>query len=268
MFRIDEQKPCSERLHDYAEVIDVAICFAFQPLVSEDGETTLGHEALVRGREGESAAQIIASVQEDNHFYFDQACRMRAVRDADRLGLEGDVHLNCSRIGPDTLRQALAWTAEAVAETDIDPGRIVLEFTSLERLGNPRQLAEVRRLANRYGFRIAADNFGIGEAGLKRLAVLQPEFVKLDRELISGIGRSRRRQAMVMGIVATCRMLDIEPIATGVETLDEIEWLQSAGVVRFQGYYFARPQFEDQLEDRTDEPVFWPGDMGLSACAA
>ncbi|MFW5927352.1 MAG: EAL domain-containing protein, partial [Wenzhouxiangella sp.] len=158
--------------------------------------------------------------------------------------------------------------AEAVAEAAIDPGRIVLEFTSLERLGNPRQLAEVRRLANRYGFRIAADNFGTGEAGLKRLAVLQPEFVKLDRELISGIGRSRRRQAMVLGILATCRSLDIEPIATGVETLDEIEWLQDAGIDRFQGYYFARPQLEDQLEDGIAEPVFSRDEAGFSACAA
>ncbi|MFW5926809.1 MAG: hypothetical protein ACOCSR_02050, partial [Wenzhouxiangella sp.] len=88
------QTPCAERLHDYASVIDVAIRFAFQPLIESASGRVVGHEALVRGCDGESAAQIIASVQESNHFYFDQACRMRAVRDAGRLGLPGDLHLN------------------------------------------------------------------------------------------------------------------------------------------------------------------------------
>lgn len=264
MFRTEEERPCAHRLHDYASVIDVAICFAFQPLVEPESGETLGHEALVRGCDGESAAQIIASVQDDNHFYFDQACRMRAIRDADRLELEGDLHLNCSRIAPDNLRQALAWTAEAVDETGIDPDRIVLEFTTMERLGNPRQLAEVRRLANQYGFRIAADNFGTGEAGLKRLAVLQPEFVKLDRELVAGIHNSRRRKAMVLGILATCKALEIVPIATGVEEWAEIEWLKEAGVERFQGYYFARPEVDEQPH----VPAGLLRESEFTACAA
>ncbi len=230
------------RLSDYADVIDVGIRFAFQRVVSVNSEVTIGHEALVRGLYGESAHELIAGVRPENLFFFDQACRMRAIADADRAGLQGTLHLNCTEVDANTLSMALEATAEAVAASRLNPGQIVLEFSTLARLGSPRQLASVRAQANKYGFRVLADNFGVGEAGLKRLAVLRPEFVKLDRELISNVHASSRRQAMVCGIVATSKALGITPIAAGVEHLAEVEWLAATGIEQFQGFYFGRPE--------------------------
>jgi len=255
---------CPSRLSDYASVIDVGICFAFQPLVDAETGQVTGHEALVRGCSGESALQIIAGVLPENLFYFDQACRLGAIRDADRAGLEGDLHLNCTEVDPDTIELALASTAEAVAASSLSPHQIVLEFSSLQRLGDPRQLAAVRAQSNRHGFRVLADNYGTGEAGLKRLAVFRPEMLKLDREVVSNVHQSPRRQAMVLGILATCRVLGITPIATGVEREEEVSWLRQAGVERFQGYFFARPK-------RSEQPQVAPellAHEALSACAA
>lgn len=258
----------SARLDDYLAVLDVGIRFAFQPLVdAATGERT-GHEALVRGCSGESPEQIVASVRPENLFYFDQACRLGAIREAARLGLTGDLHVNCTEIDPDNLDAALESTAEAARRCGFGCGRIVLEFNSLERLGNPRQLSAVRERANRHGFRVAADNFGTGEAGLKRLAVLRPEFVKFDRELINGIHNSPRRQAMVLGVVASCRALSIRPIAAGVEHAPEIEWLRQAGIDSFQGYYFGRPEVIDEEDESDFFRSFFNESGGLSACAA
>jgi EAL domain-containing protein (putative c-di-GMP-specific phosphodiesterase class I) len=256
------------RLDDYLAVLDVGIRFAFQPLVDETTGKIVGHEALVRGCSGESPAQIIASVRSENLFYFDQACRLGAIREASRLGLEGDLHINCTEVDPDNLEVALKSTAQAVYVSRFEADQIVLEFNSLERLGNPRQLAQVRSRANAYGFRVAADNFGTGEAGLKRLAVLRPEFVKLDRELVSGIHGSLRRQAMVLGVLASCKALGVEPIAAGIESEAEVTWLRQAGVVHFQGYFFGRPELAQEKE----ELEFFRGGEGmgleLNACAA
>lgn len=240
----DADQNMGARLRDYASVIDVGIRFAFQPLVKAECGTTSGHEALVRGLSGECAGEIIAGVRPDNLFYFDQACRIRAILDADEMGLAGSLHLNCTEVEASTLDTALSATIQAVSQTRLAPEQIVLEFNSLARLGNPKQLANVRARANQYGFRVLADNFGLGDAGLKRLAVFGPEFIKLDRELISGVHRSRRRQAMVHGIIATCRALDVVPMAAGIEQAAEADWLRRAGVEHFQGYYFARPQTE------------------------
>lgn len=257
------------RLDEYLAVLDVGIRFAFQPLVDPATGRTIGHEALVRGCHGESPAQIIASVRGENLFYFDQACRLGAIREASRAGLTGDLHINCTEVDPHNLDLALASTAQAVEASNFRPEQIVLEFNSLERLGSPRELARVRSQANRHGFRIAADNFGTGEAGLKRLAVARPEFVKLDRELIAGIGNSLRRQAMVLGILASCRALGIEAIAAGVEVEAEVEWLVGAGVARFQGYYFGHPRLVEEEEEKDID--FFRGhdwEFEFSACAA
>jgi len=268
MTGIDSKTGRHARLDDYMAVLDVGIRFAFQPLVDETTGRTIGHEALVRGCSGESPAQIIASVRRENLFYFDQACRLGAIREASRLGLEGDLHINCTEVDPADLELALESTAQAVDESRFRREQIVLEFNSLERLGSPRQLAEVRGRANAFGFRIAADNFGAGEAGLKRLAVLRPEFLKLDRELVSGIHKSLRRQAMVLGVIATCRALGIVPIAAGVEREDEVAWLRQAGIDSFQGYYFGRPELMEEIEEDLE---FFRGLLDesaeLSACA-
>jgi len=239
----------SARLDDYLEVLDVGIRFAFQPLVDETSGHTTGHEALVRGCSGESPAQIIASVRPENLFYFDQACRLGAIREASRLGLAGDLHINCTEIDPGNLKLALDSTLHALTDSHFRADQIVLEFSTLEKLGNPRQLAEVRSRANARGFRVAADNFGRREAGLKRLAVFRPEFVKLDRELTFGIHNSRLRQAMVLGVIASCQALAIEPIAAGIEQEAELAWLRQAGIERFQGYYFGRPEMTEEVAE-------------------
>lgn len=260
-------QPCSTRFDDYLSVLDVGIRFAFQPVVDQVTGEVSGHEALVRGCSGESPAQIIASVRPENLFYFDQACRLGAIAEAARLGLAGELHINCTEIDPHNLELALSSTHRAAHENGFRPGQIVLEFNSLERLGSPRQLAAVRSRANEYGFRVTADNFGTGEAGLKRLAVLRPEFVKLDRELINGIHGSQRRQAMVMGILATCHVLGIRVIAAGVEREAEIEWLRRAGIDGFQGYYFGRPELAPEADDDATPQRDYAG-FEFSACAA
>lgn len=269
MTAYNDHNDVNARLDDYMAVLDVGIRFAFQPVVNRTTGETVGYEALVRGCSGESPSQIIASVRSDNLFYFDQACRLGAIREASRQGLKGDLHINCTEVDPENLEAALSSTADAVKAAGFRAERIVLEFNALERLGNPRQLAQVRARANHYGFRIAADNFGTGEAGLKRLAVLRPEFVKLDRELISGIHNSVRRQAMTLGVLASCKALGVTVIASGVELAAEAAWLSEAGVEGFQGYYFGRPQLV--AEEATDDVDCFRShgiEFELNACAA
>jgi blue light- and temperature-responsive anti-repressor len=233
------------KLADYTAVIGVGIQFAFQPLVHLGASRIIGYEALVRGRSGEPASSIIANVRPENLSYFDQACRSRAIQDAAELGIQSDLFLNCTQISPDNLGLALTATRDQAEACGLGTGQVVLEFASLVRLGNPRELASVRDRANAAGFRVLADNFGTGEAGLKRLAVFCPEYIKLDREIIHHVHTSRRRQAMIQGLVATCRALGTEVIATGVERAEEVEWLhEKAGIECFQGYYFARPKLQ------------------------
>lgn len=226
---------------DCTEVVDTGFSFAFQPVVDAHTRETVGHEALVRGLSGESAATVLEAIRPENRYYFDQACRMRALKAAARRGIDAAIHLNCSQISPDNLALSIDATVEAACENGIDPGRVVLEFGTLEMLGNPRQLDKAREMAHDAGLKVLADNVGVGEVGLKRLAVFRPDFAKLDRSLIRGIESSARRQAIVHGVNATCRALNIDVIATGVEREQEMGWLRTAGIRLAQGFYFAHP---------------------------
>jgi len=240
---IDQTKHHHNRLNDYTSVLGVGIEFAFQPIVDLHQTRIIGYEALVRGRDGESASNIIDGVRPENLAYFDQACRNRAIQDASKVGITNYLFLNCTQITPERLDLALSATSAQCDEWGISPRRITLEFSNLQRLGSPRELAAVRQQANACGFRILSDNFGKSEAGLKRLAVFRPELLKLDRELIDRVASSQRRKSIVLGVAATCRALDIDVIATGVERAEDINWLtEEAGIRYFQGYYFGRPQ--------------------------
>lgn len=231
----------STAFNDCGEVVDTSFGFAFQPLVEIKTGEIVGHEALVRGLAGESAASVIEAIRPENRYYFDQACRMRALSAAARRGITSVLHLNCSEISPENLAISIDATVECARKHRIDPGRIVLEFGNLEMLGNPRQLDKAREMAHAAGLRVLADNLGVGEVGLKRLAVFRPDFAKLDRSLIRGIDSSARRQAIVQGVIATCKALGIEPIATGIERREELSWLESAGLKLAQGFLFGHP---------------------------
>ncbi|MGB0514462.1 MAG: EAL domain-containing protein [Wenzhouxiangellaceae bacterium] len=230
------------------EAVDAGFSFAFQPILSLETSRIVAHEALVRGLGGESSASVIAAIRPENRVSFDQACRIRALAVAAQVGVNGDIHLNCSQISSGNLEQSLRTTRDAALKAGIHPRRVVLEFGNLELLGDPRSLDRARHRAHEMGMRVLADNIGISEVGLKRLAVFRPDQAKLDRSIVRGINSSPRRQAIVLGILATCRALGIKVIAGGVELSPERDWLAAAGVTRAQGYLFARPAFEWALE--------------------
>jgi EAL domain-containing protein (putative c-di-GMP-specific phosphodiesterase class I) len=91
---------------------------------------------------------------------------------------------------------------------------------------------------------VAIDDFGAGYSGLNLLAEFQPDQVKLDMKLITGIERHGPRQAIVRAISQICSDLGIDIVAEGIETEDEYAWLASQGIRLFQGYLFAKPGFE------------------------
>jgi len=105
-------------------------------------------------------------------------------------------------------------------------------------------VAHVQRIIAEYrkqGFATALDDFGAGYAGLNLLASFQPDFIKLDMELIRGIATSPARQTIVAGVIMMARQLGVAVIAEGVETEAELTALRAAGIQLFQGYLFAKP---------------------------
>jgi EAL domain-containing protein (putative c-di-GMP-specific phosphodiesterase class I) len=101
----------------------------------------------------------------------------------------------------------------------------------------------MRRLRS-LGFRLAIDDLGAGYAGLSSIAMLEPDFVKLDMSLTRDLASSPLRQRLVASMVDACRDTGMKLVAEGVETVHELAKLTELGCDLLQGYHFARPSAE------------------------
>jgi EAL domain-containing protein (putative c-di-GMP-specific phosphodiesterase class I) len=120
--------------------------------------------------------------------------------------------------------------------------RIVLEIT--ERCGLAKfecLSAKVRELRT-MGYRIAVDDLGAGHSGLANVAMLEPEFIKLDMALVRNIDQSTVKQKLVGSLVSLSNAMGHSIIAEGVETPEECETLLGLGCDLLQGFLFAKPE--------------------------
>ncbi len=225
------------------EALGFDFAMAFQPIVDIAGRRVWGYEALVRGINGEGAGEILGKVNADNRYRFDQACRVKAITSAGQLFGAPDLRLSINFMPNAVYEPAACIRASLAAARKVGfaPDRITFEFTEEERLN----VGHVQRIITEYkrlGFKVALDDFGSGYNGLGLLADFHPDAIKIDMHLVRGIEKSPTRQAIVGGILGIARALDIQIIAEGVETEQELAVLTAAGITLFQGYLFAKPQ--------------------------
>ena len=234
--------PCGHCAGD--SVLDFEVRMAFQPIVDAATRSTYAYEALVRGSNGEGAADVIGRVRPDQLYRFDQTCRVKAITTAAGLGIDTRLSINFSPNAVYEPATCIRLTLAAAERCNFDPRMLIFEVTESERINDiPRVLRIIKDYQGR-GFLTAIDDFGAGYAGLNLLAEFQPDIVKLDMALIRNIDQDKVRRSITSGIVATCRDLGCDVLGEGVETADEYRVLRGMGINLFQGYLFAKPALE------------------------
>lgn len=221
---------------------------AFQPIIDLNAGSVFAQEALVRGLNREPAGAIIAQVNNENLYKFDQQCRIKAVRLAARLKIETFLSINFLPNAVYRPENCLRTTIKTARENDFPLEKIIFEITEVEQVSDNSHLKNIVTEYQRQGFKTAIDDFGAGYSGLNLLSVFQPDFLKLDMELTRAIERHPVKQSIVKGILHVARDLGISIIAEGIETKDELETLRDYGINLFQGFYFAKPAFEALAE--------------------
>lgn len=218
--------------------------YAYQPIIDIRRQEIFAHEALVRGPQGQSAGTVLSQVTDENRYTFDQACRVRALEIAARLGMTSRVSINFLPNAIYRPEVCIRTTLEAAKRFDVPLKRIMFETVEGERIDDGKWFAEVLREYRRMGFITAIDDFGAGYAGLNLLADFQPDIIKLDMALVRDIDTRRPARRIVQAIVDIASSLGIDVIAEGIETADEYQCLESLGIHLMQGYLLGRPQFE------------------------
>ena len=207
--------------------------FAFQPIVNSSTQEIIAFEALVRGPGGEPSADVFAKVPKARLYEFDQACRLKAIALARRLNMQTRLNIN---LFPNALYRTtfnVRATLQASLECGFPTDRITFEVSEAKRLVDYTHLIDMFESYEGFGFQTAIDDFGTGYSGLKLLVEYQPNYIKLDRNLIANTETDTVRQAIVTGMGRICRQLAIEMVAEGVETAYEYHWLRGIGITIF-----------------------------------
>lgn len=132
--------------------------------------------------------------------------------------------------------------------------RLILELTEHTVVDDYPALVAALKAMRQRGARIAIDDTGAGYSSLVHILKLAPDFIKLDRDLVSGIDVDPVRRALAASLVSFAAETGAQIIAEGVENSDELEVLRSLGVRYAQGYHLGRPDTLDAL-DRRHRPV-------------
>lgn len=229
------------------------ISFAFQPIIDPLAGTIVSLEALLRSAQGLSPLDYFASLPREELYRRDLESKSRALALAKELQID-DITFSINLL-PMTLVEipnAVDYLLGEIARHGLVPQQIVVEVTETEVISNIEAFSSALKHLKAAGISLAIDDFGAGSAGLLLLSRVQPEKIKIDRNIISDVHKSGPKQAIVQAIIKCCSSLEIAVIAEGVEKPEEWMWLEAAGICQFQGFLFAKPLLKGI------PPVAWP----------
>lgn len=216
-----------------------SVRFVYQPIVSVVTQKPVAYEALCRPTAPayrHIGELLTAAAQTGRLVDLGRLLREIAVAPLQQLPDGCWLFLN---VNPQELDGEALFEADSVLHPIAH--QIVLEITETEEITDftvaRAKLKELRRL----GYRIALDDFGAGYQGFSSLALLEPDYVKLDMAIVRGITSDSRAARLVRHIREFCEAEGIQTIAEGVETEAEFRTLRELGLELMQGYLFAAP---------------------------
>jgi PAS domain S-box-containing protein len=212
----------------------------FQPIVELESRTAVGYEALTRFADGTPPDRVFGEAR---------ACGLAIELETATLAaaLEAAAPLPRSAWLNVNVSAELVLAGEPLGSILEPLGRqAVLELTEHVEVSDYAALrVAIARLGS--GVRLAIDDAGAGFASFRHILELAPDYVKLDRGIIHGVGDDPARQALVAGMVHFAGKTGTTLIAEGVETAGEARELRALGVTLGQGYHLGRPALAGRL---------------------
>ncbi len=131
--------------------------------------------------------------------------------------------------------------SEALRDSGIDPGTLVLEITESLMMQDAdlaiTRLNELKQL----GVRLAIDDFGTGYSSLSYLRRFPVDILKIDKSFVDGVSHKGKEQELAQSIIELGQTLHLEIVAEGVEHPEQLGWLQSRHCNLGQGFLFSEP---------------------------
>ncbi|MHB8459602.1 MAG: putative bifunctional diguanylate cyclase/phosphodiesterase [Candidatus Limnocylindrales bacterium] len=224
---------------------------AYQPIVALDSGAVIGFEGLTRPAPGSGFADpgsmFAAAEATGRSVELDRAC-ITAILDGIRdIGPDQSISLNLSPQTVESPEFSPAFLTALLRRGRLTPDRVILELTEREEVVDidavRRRLAACRDA----GFRIAIDDVGAGNAGLRLLSQIHFDIMKIDLSLIQAGARNAASLEVIRSLTELAARWRAGVIAEGVETPAQLEMLRDLDVPAAQGYLLARPSAAPNL---------------------
>jgi cyclic di-GMP phosphodiesterase Gmr len=227
---------------------------AFQPKVDIRSQEVVGFETLVRWRDDDGEihpptsfvglAIELGVIDPITHFVLAEA--LNSIEHLDKsFGPDTTISINVAakQASDLTFMRSIVDKLKRSERAE----RIMLELTEDAFIAKNQFQTLVLPMLREIGVRVSIDDFGTGYSSLSALADITADEIKVDRSFISSIHERPRSQSILRTIESLSHALGMTIVAEGVETFEELAYLQAATRIRYaQGYYFSKPFF---LED-------------------
>ena len=247
----------------------------YQPIVWLSTGKVVGLEALVRWRHPErgllSPAEFIPIAEASGlivsitRLVLRQACRqLRAWQTECPSCWPVSVSVNLPAIYL-TKEDQVEEIISVISEHGLRPGSIRLEITESQLMENAAPISRALLRLNDSGARVHIDDFGIGFSSLSYLSAFPVDALKIDQSFIRNSNGDDKNAAIVKSVIALGHNLGIDVIAEGIETAEQLKYLQAMKCQYGQGYFFARPLSPDVIGRSLAEWFPSAGEKGIIA---
>ena len=236
-------------------ILEKRFCCAFQAKVDIRTQDIKGIEALVRLRDDDGVIQApgtfvnlaveLGLIDELTHLVLAEIVKSIDLIN-DTFGPDTSISINVAakQAGNPQFMHPFALALEATGY----PKRFMIEVTEDAFVAKTHFQDEILPMFRKLGVGVSIDDFGIGYSSLSALADITADEIKIDRSFITDIHKRPRSQGILRAIESLGEALGMTVVAEGIETFEELAYLQAATKIRYaQGYYFSRPIFLEEL---------------------
>lgn len=219
------------------ELKKLQINFAFQPIYDLETEEIIAYEALMRPK-GEAPLELIDRYEAERRLHtIELATFFGASMAYYERGYEKKLCIN-------SFPSEVFRPEESAAFFDYFPSdinnRLIVEILEYPRFSPLSWHLKKMQIKNN-GIEIALDDFGTGYNDYSSLALIEPDYIKIDRCVVADINNNPQRQELLGRIINMARSMNIKVLAEGVETKEEYNYLRTSGAGFAQGYYLGKP---------------------------
>ncbi|ARI79008.1 bifunctional diguanylate cyclase/phosphodiesterase [Halobacillus mangrovi] len=230
----------------------------YQPKFDVRSNTIIGVEALIRWQHPSLGllppkdfiplAEETGLISKLGEWVLEESCRQMK-----EWYVDGLTNLSVSaNLSPQQFKQndLISIVKRILDETGLPPQNLELELTENLIIHNTEKTLSMIQALKKLGVKISIDDFGTGFSSLGYLKDFPVDTLKIDKTFIDDITINDNNAAITNTIITLARSLQLNVIAEGVETKEQVDFLEHNGCYLIQGFYFSRPVLPDQFVEK------------------